>query len=257
MDLALRGKRAVITGASRGIGRAVAESLAAEGVDLDLTARSAEALTEACRDLSARHGVAARAFAHDLTAPEGQAALARDAEGADILVNVAGAVPPGEIDALSDEDLRAGWQLKLFGYINLTRLFYGQMKARGSGVIANVIGMGGVRLDPRNIAITTGNAALIAFTKAVGARSMDFGVRVVGVNPAMTATERAVGLLRHQAERDLGDAERWEELTAAMPGGRIGRPEEIADMVTMLVSGRAAYVSGTVVNVDGGLECRP
>lgn len=257
MELNLSGKRAVVTGASKGIGRAVANGLAAEGVDLDLAARDGEALTRAAGELAAEFGVEVRTFAHDLASPEEQARLARACDGADFLVNVAGAVPPGEIDVLSDDDMRAGFELKMFGYINLTRHFYRQMKARGGGVIANVIGMSGVKLDPMNIAITTGNAALIAFTKAVGARSTDFGVRVVGVNPALTATERAVNLLRNRAERELGDAERWEELTSSAPGGRIGKPEEVADVVTFLLSERAAYVSGTVVNVDGGLEGRP
>lgn len=256
MELNLSGKRAVVTGATKGIGRAVAGALAAEGVDIDLTARDAEALAQASRELENGFGITARAFVLDLALPEDQESLANSCAGADFLVNVAGAVPPGEIDTLSDEDMRRGFELKLFGYINLTRHFYRQMKARGSGVIANVIGMSGVRLDPMNIAITTGNAALIAFTKAVGARSVDFGFRVLGVNPALTATERAVDLLRNTAERELGDAQRWEELTASAPGGRIGRPEEIADLVTFLLSDKAAYMSGTVVNIDGGLEVR-
>lgn len=257
MELNLSGKRAVITGASKGIGLAVARSLASEGVDLDLTARSDDLLAAAANSLTKEFDVRVRTFSHDLSSLDDQADLAEEGGGADFLVNVAGAVPPGEIDTLSDEDLRAGFELKLFGYINLTRLFYRQMKARGNGVIANVIGMSGVRLDPLNIAITTGNAALIAFTKAVGARSTDFGVRVVGVNPALTATERAVNLLRNRAERELDDANRWEELTKGLPGGRIGQPEEVADMVTFLLSDRAAYVSGTVVNVDCGLEAHP
>ncbi len=257
MDLKLSGKRCAITGASKGIGRAVAESLAAEGVDLDLTARNADALAAAKRELTERYNISVRTFAHDFLNPDEQAAFADEAAGADFLVNVAGAVPPGEIDTLSDEAFRTGLELKMFGYINLSRHFYTQMKSRQSGVIANVIGMSGVRLDPMNIAITTGNAALIAFTRALGARSVDFGVRVVGVNPALTATERAVGLMRSHAEKELGDPERWEELTSGMPGGRIGTPEEVADTVAFLLSPRAQWISGSLVNIDGGLECHP
>lgn len=257
MDLKLSGKRAAITGASKGIGRAVAESLAAEGVDLDLTARNAEALAAAASELVEKYDITVRTFAHDLLNPAEQAAFAEEAAGADFLVNVAGAVPPGEIDTLSDEALRAGLELKMFGYIGLSRHFYTQMKARRSGVIANVIGMSGVRLDPMNIAITTGNAALIAFTRALGARSVDFGIRVVGVNPALTATERAVGLMRNRAEKELGDADKWEELTTGMPGGRIATPQEVADTVAFLLSERAQWISGSLVNIDGGLEFHP
>lgn len=257
MELNLSGKRAVVTGASKGIGRAIAGGLAAEGVDLDLTARSADRLAAAATELAKGFGVATRVFPHDLSSSEEQTALASECAGADFLINVAGAIPSGEIDVLSEADWRAGWELKVFGYINLARLFYGQMKARGDGVIINIIGMAGIKLDALNIAGSTGNAALMAFSMCLGARSIDFGVRVIGVNPSLTATERAVSVLRYRAAQELGDAARWEEFVTSLPQGRLGKPEEIADMVTFLVSERAAYVSGSIVNVDGGLGGRP
>ena len=257
MQLNLAGQRAVIAGASRGIGHAIAQGFAAEGTNVDLAARDKEVLVATAEQLSSTHGITVRQGAYDLSLPEQQGAMAEEFSGADILVNVAGAIPSGEIDVLSDEDWRRGWELKVFGFINLARLFYKQMKSRGSGVIINIIGMAGIRLDALNIAGSTGNAALMAFSRCLGARSVDFGVRVIGVNPSLTDTDRAASILRHRAQEELGDADRWQEFVTRLPMGRLGRPEEIADMVVFLASDRASYVSGSIVNVDGGLGGRP
>ena len=254
MELNLAGKRAVVTGASKGLGRAIARGLAAEGIALDLTARDGDALAAVSEELK---DVGVRTFVHDLAKTEDQLALAEECRGADFLINVAGAIPSGEIDVLSDEDWRAGWELKVFGYINLSREFYKQMKASGRGVIINIIGMAGVRMDALNIAGSTGNAALMAFSRCLGARSVDFGVRVIGLNPSLSETDRAVNVLRHKASQEFGDGDRWPEYVKGLPMGRLGKPEEIADMVAFLISDRAAYVSGSIVNVDGGLGGRP
>jgi len=176
----------------------------------------------------------------------------------DALINNAGAVRGGEIDDIDDDAWRAGWELKVFGYINLSRLCYGAMKARGAGgVIVNVIGLAGERPNAKVVALSSGNAALIALTRALGGRAPDFGLRVLGVNPGPTETERAVTLFRRQARDRFGDPERWRELVTDLPFGRPAKPEEVADVVVFLASDRAAYVSGSVLNVDGGLATRP
>jgi NAD(P)-dependent dehydrogenase (short-subunit alcohol dehydrogenase family) len=132
------------------------------------------------------------------------------------------------------------------------------MKDRGSGVILNVIGYAGERLNARYIIGTTSNAALMAFTRSVGSASPDFGVRVVGVNPGYTATDRAQGIMRTISEKQFGAADRWHEVERGLnlPFGRMAQPSEIADVVSFLVSPRASYVSGTIITVDGGATNR-
>jgi NAD(P)-dependent dehydrogenase (short-subunit alcohol dehydrogenase family) len=254
MDLELRGKRALVTGASKGIGRATAEVLASEGCDLVLAARGAEGLAAAAEQIMRRTNVRVTTQTADLAKSDDQQRLVEAAAEADIVVNNAGSNPPGEIDEIDEELWRASWDLKVFGYINLTRAFYTRMKARGGGVIVNVIGNSGERMNARYILGSTGNISLMALTRALGARSPDFGVRVVGVNPGLTATDRGTYMLRGWSQAKHGTPDRWQEFEKELdlPFGRMGKPEEVADMVAFLASPRAAYVSGTIVTVDGG-----
>ncbi|MCC6776298.1 MAG: SDR family oxidoreductase [Hyphomicrobiales bacterium] len=259
MDLQLKGKRALVTGARKGIGFAVAQSLAEEGCHLDLASRGQPAL-EAARDKlrSAAPDIDIRIHAADLSQAEDQQRLAQACAGVDILVNNAGSNPAGTLDEISDEVWRASWDLKMFGYINLTRAMLRCMKERRAGVIINVVGYAGERLSASYIIGSTGNAGLMAFSRAVGSQSPDFGVRVIAVNPGYTPTDRAVSMLRTIAEGKLGSAERWRDVEQELnlPFGRMGTPREVADVVTFLASSRASYVSGTVVTVDGGTTNR-
>jgi len=258
MDLGLRGRSALVTGASMGIGRAIAVTLAQEGVNLHLAARSAEALEELAAGLQRDHGVAVTAHALDLSQAESVDRLAAAVPLPDILVNNAGAIPSGRLDTVDRATWRAAWDLKVYGYIDLSRAILPRMLERGSGVVINITGVAGERPDVNYVAGSAANAGLMAFSRALGGRSLDQGCRVLAVSPGAIATERLVKMFRTQAETNLGDPERWREIEKnwGLPGGRAGSPEEVADLVAFLASDRAAYVSGTVITIDGGIAAR-
>jgi len=253
MELGLRGRSALVTGASQGIGRATALELAREGVAVALTARTAADLDSVRDEIVAKYGVEARTFPLDLSDSKSVAVLARECSTIDILVNNAGAIPRGRIDEIDERRWREVWDLKVFGYINMTRAFYALMKPRRKGVIVNILGNGGELLDAGYICGSTGNAALMAFTRALGGASHKDGVRVVGINPGPVATERLVALMQKEAKDRLGTPDRWRELMQPFPFERAGTSEEIACMVALLASDLSAYTTGTVITIDGGM----
>ena len=256
MDLRLAGKTALITGGSKGIGRAAAEVLAGEGCNVILVARSAERLDEAKSAIVRKANVRVDTVAADLSDSRNVDRLARDFPTIDILVNNAGAIPGGTLDDVEEPAWRAGWDLKLYGYVGLTRLYLRKMRERKRGVIINIIGLGGERLDATYIAGAMGNAGLMAFTRAIGGTSIDDGVRVVGVNPGPVMTDRVEMLGRKRAVRLYGDESRWKESFAKMPYGRPATTDEIAATVVFLASDLSSYTSGTIVTIDGGLAHR-
>ena len=254
MDLGLSGKRVLITGGSRGIGFACARGFLGEGADVVIAARDPQRLDAAERELGARAQGKIETMAIDMAAPGAAAKLASAFPDLDILVNNAGAIPGGDIVAIDEAKWRAAWDLKVFGYVNLAREMFTRMRAKKRGVIVNVIGLGGERHNFNYVAGAAGNASLMSFTHAMGAHSTDHGIRVVGVNPGLVATERMEFLMRTRAKNELGDAERWKELVGKLdlPFGRPATAEEIANVVVFLASDRAGYISGDVVRVDGG-----
>jgi NAD(P)-dependent dehydrogenase (short-subunit alcohol dehydrogenase family) len=251
MDLKLTGKRALVTGGSKGIGRAAAEALAAEGCAVILAARDATVLEATAAAIRARHQVAVETIAADLAEEAAIAQVAQAAAGIDILVNNAGAIPPGDLLAVDSGTWRRAWDLKVFGFINLTRALYPALKARGGGVVVNVIGAAGEKFPPGYITGATGNAALMAFTRALGKGSPKDGIRVVGINPGPVLTERHEMLARHTAQEKFGDAERWRDGFASMPFGRPAAPEEIGAAVAFLASPLSGYTTGTILTIDG------
>ncbi len=242
MDLNLKGKRVLVTGGSKGIGRACAEAFAAEGAQVRIASRNPPP--------------GDRAKAIDLSKPGAAEELAAWAGELDVLVNNAGAIPGGDLQKVNEETWRRAWDLKVFGYINLTRQVYAGMKARKSGVIVNIIGSAGEKLDAAYIAGSTANAGLMAFTRALGGASHADGIRVVGINPGPVSTDRLLTLYRQRAETLLGDASRYQELFAEMSFGRPGKVEEIAAAVLFLASERSSYTSGCILTIDGGLSAR-
>ncbi|ODN69399.1 SDR family oxidoreductase [Methylobrevis pamukkalensis] len=256
MKLHLEGKTVLITGASKGIGLAAAHAFAAEGCHLHLAARNGPALEAAKAEIEAAASVTVGIHAVDLGAEGAMAALAEAVGDVDILVNNAGDIPSGPLASLDPAAVRRGFALKVFGYMELTQAYFARMQAKGAGVIINDIGNSGENWDADYIAGSTGNAALMAFTRALGGVSLDDGVRVVGVNPGPVATDRMVKLMKRRAIDRFGDESRWEDLFADYPGGRPATPDEVADLMVFLASPRAGYITGTVVTIDGGIAAR-
>ncbi len=256
MQLNLSGKQVLVTGGSRGIGLAVAEGFAAEGCDLHLASRDKVALETARHGLSERYGVKVILHQSDLAEPAAAERLASAVGDVDILVNCAGAIPQNTLLGTSEKEWRKAWELKVFGYINLSREVYRRMVNRSSGVIINIVGIAGTNPAPAYIIGCSGNAALLSFSQALGGESVDHGVRVVAINPGATETDRQINRWKARAQAELGDEQRWRELTTEFPFRRLARASEIADVVVFMASSRASYVSGSVVAVDGGAGFR-
>jgi NAD(P)-dependent dehydrogenase (short-subunit alcohol dehydrogenase family) len=256
MDLGLEGKWALVTGASQGIGEGLAKGFAQEGVNLRLTARNTDNLKRIRQEIGAISSVDVLLHPMDLTETGACERLAKECGDVDILVNNAGDIPGGSLIDIEDAAWRKGWEIKVFGYINLTRLIYRHMKANGGGVIINNIGNAGERYDADYIVGTTGNASLMAFTRALGGRSLDDNIRVMGVNPGPVDTPRIYKLLKHRARDWLGDEERYTELVERYPLKRPAHVREIVDLITFLASYRSGYTSGAIFTVDGGITSR-
>jgi NAD(P)-dependent dehydrogenase (short-subunit alcohol dehydrogenase family) len=256
MDLRLAGKSALITGASKGIGRAAAESLAGEGCNVILVARTEADLAAAKDKIARASNVRVDTVAADLSDSRYVDKLAKDFSAIDILVNNAGAIPGGKLLDLDEATWRKAWDLKVFGYVNMCRAFYALMKQRGSGVIINVTGNAAQTHDPEYICGVAGNAALTAFSQSLGSVSPKDGIRVISVNPGPVETERLVGLMKKKAQDRTGNPESWRDLFKPLPFGRACGPEEVGAMIAFLASDRCGYNSGSVVTIDAGLSAR-
>jgi NAD(P)-dependent dehydrogenase (short-subunit alcohol dehydrogenase family) len=256
MDLNLKNKIALITGASKGIGADIAETFAAEGVNLYLTARNIKQLETLKVELQKKYLVEVITFPLDLTEADSLKILYENCKDINILINNAGDIPSGSLFDIDEESWRRGWELKVFGYINLCRGFYPLIKKNGGGVIINNIGNGGEIYDPLYIAGAAGNSSLMSFTKALGGNSLEDNIRVIGVNPGPVETERIYKILKNRSLKLYGDENHVQELLKSYPLGRPAHVREISDLIAFLVSEKSGYTSGTVFTVDGGISSR-
>ena len=243
MDLGLKGQTALITGASQGIGEATAEVFAEEGCALRLVARSAENLERIAKDLRARFSADVEFLPLDLSTPGVAQQVVDWAGNVDILVNNAGVTSFGDLWHIDDELWRKGFDLKFFAAVDLSRLLYPAMKARGGGVILNNIGLAGETFDFNYVMGSSICAAFVSFTRSLGSLSLNDGIRVLGVNPGPVAVEYVKELF-------------GEEGSKRFPGGRIATTREVAELFAFLASPRSGYTSGTTIAIDGGLGAR-
>ena len=257
MDLDLAGLNVLVTGGSKGIGFSIAKAFVEEGANVTIVSRSKENLKLAEDKLYQKSNVRVRTIVADLSKSESTATLLEQAGDVDILVNNAGAIPGGDLDKIDEATWREAWDLKVYGYINMTRAFYDSMKknSRG-GVIINITGASGSKVIYDYVAGTAANASLEAFSRTVGSYSLDHGVRVLAISPGAIETARLVELLRVRAKAKLDDEEAWSKLLLNMPAGRAGTPEEVANLTLFLASSKASYISGAVYLVDGGFSAR-
>ena len=257
MELNMRGQVAVVTGASKGIGKAIAEALAAEGVNLALCARGADLLEAVAADLQQRHDVRVLPVSADLSSPDGVHSLVRETVNRfstiDILVNNAGAIRAGSLLTKPDEDWHADWSLKVFGYIRLVREIFPLMQAKGGGRIVNIIGTAGRQPNAGYIAGGGANAALMNMTKALADEGAPHGILVNAINPGPIRTERWDSIMATMAaERGLSPQEAEAAWLQGYPLKRPGEPHEVASLAVFLASPLASYMTGTITPVDGG-----
>lgn len=251
MDLGLTGRRAIVTGGSRGIGAATAAALRAEGAGVAVIGRDRDALDT----VAATHGV--HAVVADLSTADGVdrgieqcvAALG----GVDILVNNAGASAGGTFDDVTDDQWYESFELKLMGYVRCMRAVLPAMREQGYGRIVNVGGTGVLRASP-GYALAALGAALVHLTRSTAELVGPDGVTVTMVHPGPTMTERLRGMLALAAERAGTDIDAFarDVVGKALPLGRVGSPEEVAAMITILCSEQAAWITGGGLTIDGG-----
>jgi NAD(P)-dependent dehydrogenase (short-subunit alcohol dehydrogenase family) len=259
MDLQLKGKKALVTGGSQGIGKMIALSLASEGVDVAICSRSQKGLDEAAAEITAKTGRKVVAIAADLTKTADAEKFVKQAHERlgriDILVNNAGSAPGGVIETLTEDDWELALQLKFMGYVRCLRYALPVMVKQGGGRVVNLIGNDGVKPSYWEIAPGAANAAGQNLTKSLAGQYGKHGISFVAVNPGPVRTERWAGLVGAMARDMKLSYEDADKLApSSIPMGRIAETEEVANLVIMLASPLMHYVTGTMIEIDGGQE---
>ncbi|MDE0028598.1 MAG: SDR family oxidoreductase [Deltaproteobacteria bacterium] len=259
MDLELQGKTAVVTGGSEGIGKAIVQALAREGVDVAMCARRAGPLEAAAEEVAGATGRRIVPITADLTKDEDARRFVESAGEAlgriDILVNNAGAAPGGVIENLTEDDWDLALQLKFMGYVRCMRYALPIMREQGGGRVVNLIGNDGVKTSYWEVAPGAANAAGQNLTKSLAGQYGKHGISFVAVNPGPVRTERWTGLVQAMSRDMRLSYEEADKLAPrSIPLGRIAETEEVANLVVMLASPLMHFVNGTMIEIDGGQE---
>jgi NAD(P)-dependent dehydrogenase (short-subunit alcohol dehydrogenase family) len=256
MELQLNGKVALITGASRGIGAAIAIELAREGMHVCLVARDQSKLQEVAASLTNSTGVQVQTLAADLRDPAEPARVVSDAVARfgqlDLLVNNAGATKRADFFTLTEEDWQDGFALKFHGYVRMTRAAWPHLR-KNNGSVVNIVGIGSRAGSAEFTIGGSVNVALLNFTKAMADIGVNDGVRVNAINPGLIETDRFTrNVERVMRDRSISREDALTFLLSSHGTKRVGRPDEIGHFVAYLASPRADFLQGAIVDVDGG-----
>src|ERR1700691_3699954 len=257
MDLAMKDKKAIVTGASEGIGKAIARSLAREGVDVAICARRKEPLEATAAEIAKESGRKISAITADLTKPADAESLVKKAPAPlgriEILVNNARSPPGGVLEHLTEEDWAQSLQLRFMGYVRCLKHVLPIMQKQKKGRVVNLIGNDGVKVSYWEIAPGAANAAGQNLTLSLASQYGKDNVSFVAVNPGPVRTERWAGLVKAMARDMKLSFEEADKLApSSIPLGRIAESEEGANLVTYLASDLAFFVNGTMIETDGG-----
>ena len=259
MDLQLKGKTALVTGGSEGIGKGIALGLAQEGVDVSICARRADVLEATAREIRDATGVKVLAIVTDLTDDDQAKKFIEDSAAQfgqiDIMVNNAGSSPGGVIEHLSEADWEQSLQLKFMGYVRCLRYVLPIMVRQNGGRVVNLIGNDGVKPSYWEIAPGAANAAGQNLTLSLADQYGEKNISFVAVNPGPVRTERWAGLVKAMARDMKLTIEEADKLApSSIPLGRIAETEEVANLCVMLASPLMHFVNGTQIEIDGGQQ---
>jgi 3-oxoacyl-[acyl-carrier protein] reductase len=259
MDLQLNGKKALVTGGSEGIGKAIAFALAREGVDVAICARRKEPLEATAMEIAAATGRKIVAIPADLTQAGDAEAFVKKAHAAlgriDLMINNAGSAPGGVIEDLTEADWTQALQLKFMGYVRCLKHALPIMAKQGGGRVVNLIGNDGVKPSYWEIAPGAANAAGQNLTLSLAGQYGKHNISFCAVNPGPVRTERWAGLVKAMSRDMKISYEEADKLApSSIPLGRIAETEEVANLVTMLASPLAHFANGTMIEIDGGQE---
>lgn len=257
MDMGIEGKTAIVCGSSRGLGRACAEALAAEGVNLVLCSRNFDRIFETSRAISERFGVNVIPISADISHPDSPDKLVHEAlshyGGVDILINNAGGPPPGRFDDFDDADWDAAYQLTFMSVVRMSRAVLPLMAKNHWGRIVNLASISVKQPIPGLLLSNAFRSAVVGLARTLADEAAPLGILVNTIATGSFDTDRLRGVYKKRAEETGTPEEEFlKTAEAAIPLGRIGRPEELAWLTTFLASERASYITGATIQVDGG-----